>query len=67
MTHSNKQQLLAFILIMLVLFLTPKYMEYISPPAENQPPALFDEEVSSQSSKSTFYNSIEKDFSSFFT
>ena len=31
MANSGKQQLLAFLLIMVVLFLTPKYMEYIAP------------------------------------
>ena len=35
MGNSTKQQLLAFLLIMVVLILTPKYMEYISPPQES--------------------------------
>ena len=36
MGNSGKQQLFAFLLIMLVLFLTPKYMEYIAPPQEEE-------------------------------
>jgi len=38
MGNSGKQQLLAFLLIMVVLFLTPKYMEYIAPPQEEEAP-----------------------------
>ena len=35
MENSGKKQLLAFLLIMVVLFLTPKYMELISPPSNS--------------------------------
>ena len=37
MVTSGKQQLLAFILILMVLFLMPTYMEIISPPQPESP------------------------------
>ena len=40
MGNSGKQQILAFFLIMVVLFLTPKYMELISPPQEEVAPKV---------------------------
>jgi len=45
MINSGKQQLLAFLLIMVVLFLTPKYMEYISPQTESTSIELIEEDI----------------------
>ena len=45
MANSGKQQLLAFLLIMVVLFLTPKYMEYIAPPTSETSTEIIDEEL----------------------
>ena len=45
MANSGKQQLLAFLLIMVVLFLTPKYMEYITPPTSETSTKIIEEEL----------------------
>ena len=46
MANTGKQQFIAFLLIMVVLFLTPKYMELIAPSEQTQ--QEFSDEVSSQ-------------------
>ena len=46
MANSGKQQFIAFLLIMVVLFLTPKYMELIAPTEQTQQESI--DEVSSQ-------------------
>ncbi len=53
MGNSGKQQLLAFLLIMVVLFLTPKYMEYISPAQKETPSELALEDSSYYNNKTT--------------
>ena len=46
MANTGKQQFIAFLLIMVVLFLTPKYMELIAPTEQSQQESF--DEVSSQ-------------------
>ena len=60
MLNSGKQQLLAFLLILVVLFLTPKYMEFISPPQPENTSLEFEEKKLTDSKQSNNFEYIQK-------
>lgn len=60
MLNSGKQQLLAFILILMVLFLTPRYMEFLSPPQPEETFFEFEEKELTVSKQSDYTENIQK-------
>ena len=59
MANTGKQQFIAFLLIMVVLFLTPKYMELIAPTEQTQQESI--DEVSSQNYSYDLENQNQKE------